>query len=373
MKSGVIFPSENWHNHSSCIIELPNEDMLVCWYHGSGERTADDVIVEGARLVKGSDKWTPRFLMGDTLDYPDCNPCMFVDAKQRIWLIYVTILANEWHTALLKYRISSEYEGTSCPKWDWSEVLHVTPGDEFVADVNAADYSNLHVIDTPKMEEELRKCTARQLELASDKLFRRLGWMPRAHPVVISKNRIILPLYSDGFDFSLMLISDDNGETWHPSRPILSCGGVQPSVIERNDGLLVAYMRNNGPAPHKIMLTVSTDRGESWSMPEYTDLPNPGAGIEAIKLFSGRWLMIYNDTESGRHRLATIISDDEGKTWTHNKYLENDEDKDTRGGYSYPSVVQSSDGDIWITYSSHVPDVGNTISWVHIDEKWLIS
>jgi hypothetical protein len=26
---------ETWHNHSSSIVELPNGDLLVCWFHGA--------------------------------------------------------------------------------------------------------------------------------------------------------------------------------------------------------------------------------------------------------------------------------------------------------------------------------------------------
>jgi hypothetical protein len=52
LTSELIFPLEYWHNHGSCIVEAPNGDLIVCWFHGSGERTADDVKVEGARLGK---------------------------------------------------------------------------------------------------------------------------------------------------------------------------------------------------------------------------------------------------------------------------------------------------------------------------------
>src|SRR6476620_12343083 len=45
----LIFPLESWHNHSSSIVEPPNGDLLVCWFHGSGERTADDVLIRAAR------------------------------------------------------------------------------------------------------------------------------------------------------------------------------------------------------------------------------------------------------------------------------------------------------------------------------------
>src|SRR5215813_1205822 len=98
----LIFPLEHWHNHASTIVECPNGDLLVCWFHGSGERTADDVKIEGARRRKGSKTWN-RFTMADTPNYPDTNPTMFIDPRRRLWLLWPTILANEWHTALMKY------------------------------------------------------------------------------------------------------------------------------------------------------------------------------------------------------------------------------------------------------------------------------
>jgi hypothetical protein len=61
----LIFPLETWHDHASCIVEAPNGDLLVCWFHGSGERTADDVKIEGARLRKGALKWSERFTLAD--------------------------------------------------------------------------------------------------------------------------------------------------------------------------------------------------------------------------------------------------------------------------------------------------------------------
>ncbi|MCD6596814.1 MAG: hypothetical protein J7L04_03960, partial [Bacteroidales bacterium] len=45
--SEYIFPLQNLHVHSSSIVELPNGDLLACWFEGSGERTANDVLVKG--------------------------------------------------------------------------------------------------------------------------------------------------------------------------------------------------------------------------------------------------------------------------------------------------------------------------------------
>ena len=46
--------------------------------------------------------------MADTPGYPDTNSACSSIHAQRLWLLWPTILANEWHTALMKYRIASE-------------------------------------------------------------------------------------------------------------------------------------------------------------------------------------------------------------------------------------------------------------------------
>src|SRR6266542_6119322 len=73
LRSELIFPLEHWHNHASCIVETPRGDLLVCWFHGSGERTADDVKIEGARRRKGSKEWSRRYVLADTPGHPDTN------------------------------------------------------------------------------------------------------------------------------------------------------------------------------------------------------------------------------------------------------------------------------------------------------------
>ncbi|MEO6183628.1 MAG: exo-alpha-sialidase, partial [Verrucomicrobiota bacterium] len=137
LKSELIFPLEHWHNHGSCIVECPNGDLLVCWYKGSGERTADDVVILGARKKKNK-SWSAPFLMADTPGYPDTNPAMFIDPRQRLWLMWPTILNNHWESALMKYRISSDYQKAGPPKWEANEVLHITPGTNFQTAVESA-------------------------------------------------------------------------------------------------------------------------------------------------------------------------------------------------------------------------------------------
>ena len=84
----LVFPLHPQHNHAPGIVECPNGDLLVSWYRGSGERTADDVAVYGARKAKGSLQWSEPFLLADTPGFPDCNTCLMIDRRQRLWLFW---------------------------------------------------------------------------------------------------------------------------------------------------------------------------------------------------------------------------------------------------------------------------------------------
>jgi predicted neuraminidase len=112
------FPTRALHNHASMIVEAPNGDLLVCWFHGSGERTADDVSSRRAAEGRAPKTWSEPFLLADTPGYPDTNATMFIDPRQRLWLLWPTILANEWHTALMKVQDLVGLPARGPPRWE---------------------------------------------------------------------------------------------------------------------------------------------------------------------------------------------------------------------------------------------------------------
>lgn len=383
-RAGLIFPMEGWHNHSSMVVELPGGDLLVCWFHGSGERTADDVEVRGARLRRGQTAWSAPFLLADTPGFPDTNPTMFLDPQKRLWLMWPAILANEWHTALMQYKVSTRYDGSGPPEWSAQGLLLLKPGEEFQRKVEEVLAGYEREAGGP-LPENAADYLRRIREQASDKLSRRLGWMTRAHPTVLDDGRIIVPLYSDGFSFSLMAISDDGGATWRASDPLVGRGNIQPTLARRRDGTLVAYMRDNGPPPKRLHVSESTDRGESWSPVRDSDIPNPGTGAEVLVLRNGHWALIYNDLERGRYSLAVSISEDEGRSWPYTRHLERDApaaDPEEQGQYHYPSIIQAADGSLHATYSYFAPPDGlpkdehgrivrKAIKHAHFNEAWV--
>jgi predicted neuraminidase len=363
-QSIAIFPAEKKHNHASCVVELPGGDLLATWYSGTGERSADDVLIQAARLRKGSTIWGPRFLLADTPGYPDCNPALFAAPDKTLWLFWPTILDHRWEGALLKFAVARDAPSESSPPiWTREGVLHITP-EEFPSAMDAAIASL-----TDQQRNAVHAYMDKLAERSRDLLYQRLGWMPRVHPTVLPSGRWLLPLYSDTFSASIVAISDDRGDTWRASRPIIGFGNIQPSLVRKSDGNIVAFMRDNGPF-RRIRVSTSTDDGVTWGPVTSSPLPNPGAGIEAIRLASGRWAMVYNDLPRGRHSLAVSLSDDEGQTWKWTRHIE--KGPPGSGSFHYPSIIQGTDGLIHVTYTHGGTSEGSTIQHARFNEEWVV-
>jgi predicted neuraminidase len=361
----LIFPLHNQHNHAPGIVECPSGDLLVSWYRGSGERSADDVAVYGARRKKGSATWSEPFLLADTPGFPDCNTALFIDKQQRLWLFYPTIIANTWESCLTNFKVATRYDQAGSPTWDREGIIFLKPadfGDEArkLLDQQLAQ-SNVELSAERKARlDELKR-------RLNDKLFQRLGWQPRCKPTQLPSGRLLLPLYSDTFSFSLMALSDDGGQTWNASQPLMGFGSIQPTVLRRNDGTLVAYMRENGPRD-RVRVAESQDDGMTWGPVGVSELPNPGSGLDGIRLANGQWLLVYNDTVQGRNKLAVSLSSDEGRTWTKTRHLENE----PAGSFHYPAVIQAIDGTIHCVYSYFVAG-GKSMKHAAFNEAWILA
>ena len=77
-----------------------------------------------------------------------------------------------------------------------------------------------------------------------------------------------------------------------------------------------------------------------------TALPNPSAGIDALRLADGRFLLVYNPTPSGRSRLEVAVSRD-GRSWRSAVVLEDAAGASTR----IPAMMQARDGRVHVTYT----------------------
>jgi hypothetical protein len=211
----------------------------------------------------------------------------------------------------------------------------------------------------------LRKETPFDSKKMQNKLYQRIGWQPRCKPTVLPSGRIVLPLYSDTFSLSIMAISDDDGETWYASKPLLGFGAIQPTVLRRDNGELVALHAREWRAathPHEHFERRRIDLG-----PRHHDRsPQSRLGTRWRAPRQRPLVARLQRHNHGRNSLAVSISDDEGKTWKWKRHLE----KEATGSYHYPSVIQARDGTIHVVYSYFVKG-GKSMKHAAFNEAWV--
>ena len=358
-----IFPLHPKHNHAPGIAELANGDLLVSWYRGSGERTADDVAVWGARQKSQSNDWSEAFLMADTPEFPDCNTCLMTDSQGKLWMFWPVVIANSWESCITRFRVSEQPVGDGCPSWTRDSMMLLKPKDFQDVALQQLDQQvkKLGTAITDRQE----KVIAMAKDRLGEKLYQRLGWQPRCKPTVLPSGRILLPLYTDTFSLSIMAISDDSGANWFAGEPIFGFGAIQPAVLRRNNGTLVAYMRENGYTGF-VRQCESKDDGQSWGPVGTSQIPNPGSGLDGVRLANGNWVLICNDQRSGRNRLSLLLSEDEGATWPISRSLEDQ----AEGSYHYPAIIQGKNGMIHAVYSYFVTG-GKSMKHAAFNEAWI--
>ncbi len=363
VKEEFIFTPQHEHTHGSSIVALPNGDFLAVWFQGSGERNSDDVRIMGARLEKGKAVWSKPFVAADTPEIPDCNPVVFLNNKGKLFLVWIAVQGNQWEGSILRTRTSTNYNNPGAPVWNWQDNILIKPGKEFEEEITQK------FKEMPELEHGWAGYAPLYddliIDASKDKVKRSIGWMTRIKPLILGSGRIILPLYSDGYNLSICAISDDDGESWKASKPIVGRGPIQPALEVRKNGDIVAYMRDSGDAPARVHKSISKDNGESWSYTVKTDIPNE-ASVEILKLKDGRWAFLGNDINDGRYRVVLMLSDDEGETWKWKEYIEYD-NKQGGGSYSYPCLIQTADGLLHITYSSRTSETEKSIKHLIVD------
>lgn len=145
----------------------------------------------------------------------------------------------------------------------------------------------------------------------------------------------------------------DKGKTWTRTEPINDSKWdiIQPSFLIHRDGKLQMVCRSRNEA---VVSSFSDDNGQTWSKPFALNLPNNNSGIDAVKLKDGRFLMVMNNVRAResayipqkRTPLNVAISSD-GLNWSIVSVLEDSPISE----YSYPAVIQSSDGMVHIVYT----------------------
>ena len=316
------------YRHPCMFDELDNGDLYAVYYGGAGEYEGDTAVY-GLRKPHGSDSWTKPAVIADTPGLSEGNAVVWQGPNGKVWLFYLTRYGETWSTSRIKYKTSNDGGHT----WTDPRLL--------------------------SFEE---------------------GLMVRAHPIVLRDGNYLLPIYHEtGHDTeivgakstSLFYRFDPKTQKWTQTNRVGSrIGNIQPSVVQIDDKLLVAYSRRGGGyGPMKdgfLVRTESRDGGYTWSRGKDSQFPNPNAATDLIKLKNGHLLLVYNDNNEGeRMPLTVAISDENDRTWKYKRDIVT-----TGETAAYPTAVQTKDGKIHIMYTSHER---RQINHITFDESAILS
>lgn len=312
----LVYPLDNKPTpqcHASTIVETPS-GLVTAFFAGTREKHSD-VGIRVSRLVDG--QWTTPVevvngVQNQDVRYPTWNPVLFLPKGGPLMLFY---------------KVGPD------PRTWWGMLMTSTDDG---------------------------KTWSKPVKLGEDEKIGNLLGPIKNKPVQLSDGTIICPSSTEDYDSAKNTvwkvhfeISKDRGKTWEVVGPIndgIEFDAIQPSVLFHGGSKLQILCRTREDV---ISQSWSEDNGMTWSPMTATSLPNPNSGTDAVTLSDGRQLLIYNHTTKqgeepkNRNMLNLAISDD-GIEWRPFMTLEN---VPAESGYSYPAIIQTSDGMVHATYT----------------------
>jgi predicted neuraminidase len=289
-------------SHAATITETPT-GLVSAWFGGTKERNPD-VCIWISRQENG--KWmapqnVANGIINDTLRYACWNPVLYQIPKGDLMLFYkIGPSPSKWKGWL---KTSSDGGRT------WSKAKALPEG--YIGPV-------------------------------------------KNKPVLLANGNLVCPSSTEGDGWKLHFeVTPDFGKTWRMVGPIndgKTINAIQPSILSYGKGKLQILARSRDRA---VVESWSTDNGETWSPLAKTSLPNNNSGTDAVTLSDGRQVLVYNhvlppgDLAKGPRTPLNLAVSNDGKNWSAAVILEDS----PISQYSYPSVIQTSDGLVHVIYT----------------------
>jgi predicted neuraminidase len=304
VSQGFLFDHPPFKNcHASTIVQSRNGDLWVACFGGTREGKPDVCIYGGRLSTDGT--VTPELLadgiVNDSLRYPCWNPVLLQKKDGQMVLFYK--------------------EGSNTVKW-WG--MYKTSDD------NGVHWSVAHRLP----DGILGPIKNKAIQLADGTIL-----CPSS-----------VELANGHWRSNIQATSPDLKQwTFIPIDTASKFDVIQPTILRYDKGNTQVLCRSK---QGNVIEAWSKDNGFHWNPLSRSGLLNPNSGIDAVTLADGKQLIVYNpdipgkDWSNGRGKLRVALCTD-GEHWQDILTLEDG----TNQEYSYPAIIQTSDGLIHITYT----------------------
>lgn len=289
--------------HAATIVQSQAGTLLCAWFGGTREKHPD-VGIWVSRLE--GDQWsTPvevaNGVQNDQLRHPTWNPVLFQPSQGPLMLFFKV--------------------GPSPDTW-WGEVITSNDDGRTWQDRKRLPDGGIGPVKNKAIE--------------------------------LADGTIVCPSSDEAKGWTVHLeTTRDGGKSWTKIGPLndgKTVRAIQPTLL-RMGGDKLGMLCRDGKSDGTIWQTWSSDGGQTWTELAASQLPNPNSGIDAVTLADSRHMLVYNHTvrggpsPRGREHLGVALSHD-GRRWQAALTLEQ-----SPGEYSYPAVIQTSDGLVHIVYT----------------------
>ncbi len=311
------------HEGIPSLVELPNGDLLCCFYAGRYELSLDSSIYL-TRLARGAAEWEkPRIIIAGN-GTSRVNPVLLLGADGTLTCFYSNVEGGQNFEYCRPYfRVSR---------------------------------------DGGKTWEAERRMPEPKFDYATGTLF-------ALKPIRLNDGTLLVPANRESEHpdpirgwTSLFYRSTDGGESWSETAELLSKpGNIQPTAAQLEDGSLVAFFRPRG-RDGKLWRSTSTDGGKTWAPLEKSALDNPSSRSDFVALPNGELVIACNPTPRTRAPLALLLSRDGGKTWPVRRDIETGP-----GPAGYTAMLLARDGKIHVAYDMDRRIIKHAI----VDRAWF--
>ena len=329
-KTMTIFsPTDETHHYANGVVMIAFKDVLYCMWQSS--QTDEDAPETCVMYSKSSDEgvtWTKPELLAAATDSCYCTSGGWIGTKDTL-----TAFINVWPKGVQ-------------PIGGYTYYIYSTDGSRW------SEPQPVRMADGRTMNGVMEQDT---YPMVDGRIVGTAHFQPGLH---------VAPIYTD---------NPSGHSGWHHGQMTVHDRGKQsqelePSLYQQRDGTLTMVFRDQNSSYRK-MVSLSHDRGETWTEPVVTDIPDARVKQSAGNLPDGIAYLVGNPTGTKRRYPLVALFSDDGirfdkaillRAGGSNLQPQRYSGKAKTIGYNYPKSIVYN-GRLYVAYATNKEDVECTI------------
>ena len=318
--------------HAASLIALKDGAIRAFWFAGSREGAADVAIYSSVYDPKSSNWSAPTVVMDR------------ITAEKGLSR-YIAKLGNPVPSRLADGKLQLFFVTVSIGGWAGSSISAVTSDDEGLTWSNPQ-----RLISSPLLN---------------------LSTLVKSPVIQFNDGLLGIPAYHEWIGRFGEFLRVEAGQVIDKRRMSSGRSAIQPLLFVNDAQDASAYFRQTRGAglPKQIPVSLTQNAGQTWQSAPDLPIANPNSAVAGLVLSSGARILVLNNIEAGRYRLALMMSDGKSGQWHTIELFEDDEatPEAQRKEFSYPYLLSVDGGGVHLVYTWDRKKIRHR----HFSDAWL--